>query len=413
MKAYIISIGDEILIGQIINTNAAWIARQLNSIGIMVERILSVADTKEAIEKALAESMQHSNVVLITGGLGPTSDDITKPVLYKFFDSKPLFHQPTYEHVETLLKVRGVGMNELNRQQAIIADNCEIINNVCGTAPGMWFEKENTIFVAMPGVPFEMEKMMEEIILPKITQKYSLPAIVHRTIMTTGIAESTLALLIEQWEKQLPAHIRLAYLPSPGIVKLRLSATDKDKAGIEKEIEQQIMLLKQIAGKYIFSEQEQSIDFVVAELLKKKKQTLSLAESCTGGSIAQILTSKEGSSAYFMGGVVAYSNQVKIEQLNVPKAIIEQHGAVSQATVEAMATNARKIFKTDYSIAVSGIAGPSGGTPEKPVGTVWIAVAHPHGVVSQLFTTGEHRGRNITRAVINALNMLYKLVIQA
>ncbi len=411
MKAYIISIGDEILIGQITNTNASWIAKELNLIGISIAQIVSVGDTLEAIIEVLSEASQKADIVFITGGLGPTSDDITKPALYSFFGSKPLFSQTVFEHIEKLIEQRGFSMNELNRQQAIVADNCTIIQNSCGTAPGMWFEKDGKVFVAMPGVPFEMENMMTYHIMPRITAKYTLPVIVHRNIMTTGIAESTLAIAIEEWEKQLPSHIKLAYLPSPGIVKLRLSATGKSKAKLNDEIAEQIEALKPYAENYIFSEDEKSIDQVIAEMLIEKGKTLSIAESCTGGYMSHLLTSRSGSSAYFKGSIVAYSNEIKTNELSVPRDIIEKYGAVSRETVEDMAQNIRVIFDTDFSIAISGIAGPDGGTPDKPVGTVWVAVTSSKGLESKMFNTGDHRGRNITRASINAFNMLYKFIL--
>jgi nicotinamide-nucleotide amidase len=406
MKAEIITIGDELLIGQVIDTNSAWMAEQLNLVGLQVHQITSISDDRDHILSALALAAERANVVLITGGLGPTKDDLTKPTLCAYFDTPLVFHQPTYDHIAQLFSQRGYPMTEVNRHQADVPQSCTVIPNLNGTAPGMWFEQDGIIYVSMPGVPFEMKPMMLNEILPRLLKRFEGSFILHRTILTQGIGESALAEKIEAWEDALPANIKLAYLPQPGIVRLRLTATGDNKQELSAKVKNQIEKLLQIIPHLVFGFDEDSLEAVVGKLLLKKHRTVATAESCTGGYLAHLFTSVAGSSAWYMGSVVAYQNSIKTQSLNVPEKMIEEYGAVSQQVVEAMADGMRKSFDTDYALAVSGIAGPDGGSNEKPVGTTWIALATPQGVTSQKFLFGEHRQRNIRKAALTALNML-------
>jgi len=406
MKAEIISIGDELLIGQVVNTNASWMAEELNKTGIHVVQISSVSDEGEHIKASIREAVQRADIILMTGGLGPTKDDITKKVLMEYFGSKAVFHEETFEHIKRLFKARNYPVTDVNRMQAEIPDTCIPLPNIVGTAVGMWFEKDDKVFVSMPGVPFEMKTLMTEQVIPKLQNHFGSNYIVHKTIMTTGIGESMLAAKIDEWVEQLPQNIKLAYLPQPGIVRLRLSVSGDDKEQLTKIVEQQSNKLFDYVPKAIFGFDDISLEEVLGISLKEKGKTVSTAESCTGGYIAHLLTSIAGSSNYFSGSVVSYTNEVKVNQLAVSEKEIEKYGAVSQQVVEQMAIGVRDLLKTDYSIATSGIAGPDGGTDEKPVGTVWIAIAGPEGVKSKLFHFGEHRGRNIRRSALMAMNML-------
>jgi nicotinamide-nucleotide amidase len=405
MLAEIITIGDELLIGQVIDTNSAWIAEQLNMAGIKVHQITSISDNQEHILQTLKEASSRVQLILITGGLGPTKDDITKQTLCKYFDTSLVFSEEAYKNVENLFYHRGVKVTEVNRQQAMVPANCKVLPNVNGTAPCMWFEKENCIYVSMPGVPFEMKAIMEQEVLPQLLKKQN-QVIIHRTILTEGVGESMLASIIETWEDALPEFIKLAYLPQPGMVRLRLTAYGNDREMLQDAVSKAEKELYPLAGKYIFGYDNDTIESVVGQILRQKGMSLSTAESCTGGNIAQLITSIAGSSDYFKGSVVAYSNEIKEKMLGVPHQTLVDHGAVSEQTVIAMAEGIRKKFETDYSIAVSGIAGPGGGTDEKPVGTTWIAVATPTGTTARKFLLGDHRGRNIRKASMAALNML-------
>ncbi|MFZ4548656.1 MAG: competence/damage-inducible protein A [Bacteroidales bacterium] len=405
MLAEIITIGDELLIGQVIDTNSAWIAEQLNAIGIKVHQITSISDNKEHILTTLAEASKRAKLILITGGLGPTKDDITKHTLCEYFDTNLIFSEIAYLNVERLFAARGVAVTELNRLQALVPAICRVIPNPNGTAPCMWFEKEGCIYVSMPGVPFEMKAIMEEEIIPELLKGLN-QVIIHRTILTEGVGESHLATMIEAWEDALPPFIKLAYLPQPGMVRLRLTAIGTDRELLQTAITKAEKELLPFAGKFIFGFDTDTMESVVGQLLRQKSMTLSTAESCTGGNIAQLITSIAGSSDYFKGSVVAYSNEIKENVLGVTHQILVEHGAVSGQTVIAMAESIRILFDTDYAIAVSGIAGPGGGTDEKPVGTTWIAVATPTETITKKFLFGEHRGRNIRRASLAALNML-------
>ncbi|HJN05074.1 MAG TPA: competence/damage-inducible protein A [Bacteroidales bacterium] len=406
IKAEIISIGDELLIGQVVNTNASWIASELVKNGIEVGRITAIKDSKSEIFEALNSSIE--NIVLFTGGLGPTKDDITKGVLCNYFDSKLIFHTPTFDHIKSLFGKRNYPVTEVNKNQALIPDKCIPLFNQYGTAPGMWFETDAKVVVSMPGVPFEMKSLVTNELIPRLKQRFQAKNIIHRTIMTIGVGESMLAEKIADWENDLPNHIKLAYLPQPGIVRLRLSTQSNNYDSSFSEIESQISKLQNIIPDKIFGFDDSSLEEVVGNLLAEKGRTLSTAESCTGGYIAHLITSIAGSSNYFTGSVVSYANDVKVKQLNVEPSDIETYGAVSKEVVEQMAIGGRKLLNTDYCLATSGIAGPDGGTEDKPVGSVWIALASPMEVKSRLFQFGEHRGRNIHRSALAALNMLRK-----
>lgn len=405
-KVHIISIGDEILIGQINNTNASWMAGILNLNGFETLGIYSIGDNDKAIKDALDYSIQKADLVLVTGGLGPTKDDITKNVVAHYLDSELIIHEETLAHVSNFFAKRGKELTELNRRQALIPDKCFPIFNKVGTAPGMYFVKEDTHFVFMPGVPFEMKFIMENWVIPKMTEILNTKKIYQKTILTHGIGESFLAELISEWENNLPEFIKLAYLPSPGKVRLRLRATGGDRNKLESAVELQINKLRDIIDADIFGYEDDKMEAVVGNLLLAKNQTLCTAESCTGGYIAHLLTEIPGSSKYFRGSVVSYSNESKNKVLHVPNSLIDNFGAVSEEVVKAMAVSARKIFNTDFAIATSGIAGPDGGTDEKPVGTVWIALDSEKGCVAKKFQFGDHRLRNINMSSSAALNLL-------
>ncbi|HKR03235.1 MAG TPA: competence/damage-inducible protein A [Bacteroidia bacterium] len=407
MQAEIITIGDEILIGQVVDTNSAWMAQQLNDIGIDIKQITSVSDNEQHIINALHEAKQRADIIFITGGLGPTKDDITKNTLCKYFKTRLVFNEKAYAAVEHQFKIRGKEVTATNRKQAELPENCTPVYNMNGTASGMWFENDEKVFISLPGVPFEMKAMMENDILPLLKQKFKTPFIYHKTILTQGAGESFLADMIEKWEDNLPKHIRLAYLPSPGAVRLRLTAKG-DAVKIKEETEQQIKKLQPIIEKYMYGYDDDTLEEIIGKFLREKKQTLSTAESCTGGYIAHLITSVQGSSDYFIGSVVSYANRIKENFLEVDAGILEKYGAVSEPVVLAMAKNIKEKFNTDYSIAVSGIAGPGGGTAEKPVGTVWIAIGTPQKVFAKSFRFGNHRLRNILVSAQTALNMLRK-----
>lgn len=406
MKAEIITIGDEILIGQIVDTNSAWMGQQLNLLGIEIYQVTSVHDDQSHILKAIDEAGRNADLVLITGGLGPTKDDITKKCLCEYFETELVFHSEVFEHVKFLLSSRNVIINQLNRDQALLPVDCTVLHNPVGTASGMWFEKSGTIFISMPGVPFEMEAIMTEEVFPRLKLLRKLRAIVHKTVLTIGIPESMLAERIEAWEDALPEYIKLAYLPNPMMVRLRLSGYGTDELVLKTEIDKQVKRLLNLIPEAVFGYDNDNLGIVLGRMLVSSGKTMATAESCTGGSIAQLITSNPGSSAYFKGGVVAYSNEIKNKLLGVPDKIIEEYGAVSQEVAELMAVGARENLGTDYAVATTGIAGPDGGSDEKPVGTVWIAVAGANGVSSKKYVFKHNRERNIIRSTHTALNML-------
>ncbi|MDR1225800.1 MAG: CinA family nicotinamide mononucleotide deamidase-related protein [Prevotellaceae bacterium] len=411
MNSAILTIGDEILIGQITDTNSAYISRLLNALGIKVNNMLSISDSRQSIVRALDALFEHVDLAIITGGLGPTKDDITKHVLAEYFNSKKMVtHEPTLLHVQEMCRKRGFEMVESNRLQAQVPEVCEALFNEQGTAPGMWFDKNGKVAVSLPGVPFEMEGLMQKQVISRLQKRFALSRIVHQTLLTYGIAESKLSEVIASWEDALPPYLRLAYLPTPSGVKLRLSCYE---TASENEIPEQFEALKKFIPDFIVGMGDYLLEDFVGQMLKQQGKTVSTAESCTGGRIASMLTSIAGSSAYFKGSVVSYANDVKVNVLGVNAYDIVRYGAVSQTVAEQMARGVQRLVKTDYAMATSGIAGPGGGTPEKPVGTVWVAVATPSGVQSQMFSLGTaDRERNIACASANALNMLRKALAE-
>jgi nicotinamide-nucleotide amidase len=411
VTAELLSIGDELLIGQTVNTNAGWMGEQLSLIGIRPVRVRVIGDDKQAIIEALATAT--ADAVLVTGGLGPTKDDITKQVLCEFFGTRLIRHP----HIEAAIAdfFRSIGREplEVNLAQADLPEACTVVPNDRGTASGMWFNRDGRVFVSMPGVPYEMKAMMEKHVLPELRRTFNPPTIVHRTVLTTGLGESHLAQRIAAWEDSL-AHddIKLAYLPSPGLVKLRLSTyANNDPVGARDRVSRKADQLYRLIPELIFGEGEERLEQVVGRMLKAREQSLSTAESCTGGYVSHLITAVPGSSAYFIGGVVSYANAVKMEELGIPSDMLELNGAVSQPVVERMALGVREALKTDWSIALSGVAGPDGGTVEKPVGTVWMAVAGPDGVeAARVFFPGT-RDLVIRRSAMAALNLLRKKLL--
>lgn len=424
ITAEIISIGDELLIGQTINTNAGWMGDQLGIIGIRPRRVLTIGDDRQEILDAL--SAAECDVVLITGGLGPTKDDITKHTLCAFFDTHLVRHTDIEARIVDFFQSLGRDPLEVNRAQADLPANCTVIPNERGTASGMWFDRNrphppyggeggpaDQVFVSMPGVPFEMQAMMLAHVLPRLKEHFAPPTIVHRTLLTTGLGESHLAQRIEAWEDSLAEErIKLAYLPSPGTVKLRLSTyADSNASAAHERVDRKARELQALIPELIFGEGEERLSQVLGRLLKERGQTLSLAESCTGGYVSHLITSVPGSSAYFTGGVISYANAVKMEELGIPSDMLELNGAVSRPVVEKMATGVRAALRTDWSVALTGIAGPDGGTPEKPVGTVWMAVAGPDGVQSVLGRFPGRRSTIIEGSALAALNLLRKRLL--
>lgn len=412
MKAEIIAIGDELLIGQTIDTNSAWIGAELSLIGFDVNRKVTIHDRRDDILAALAGSMGKADVVLITGGLGPTSDDITKQTLCEFFGTRLVINEVVLAMITELLARRKFTMSENNRKQAEVPESCRVLTNAMGTAPGMWFEKNNTIFISMPGVPYEMKYIMNQHVLPALKERFRSQHIIHRTIMTYGTSEARLSELLSGFEEQLPPSLSLAYLPSSGINKLRLTATGSDRDTIATILEEQVRKLYSVIPDLIYGENEETLEMAVGRGLAGRGMSLATAESCTGGNIAHLITSVPGSSGYFMGSVIAYDNSVKTSLLGVSEELIDREGAVSEPVVRAMAEGAKQLLGTSFAVATSGIAGPDGGTPAKPVGTLWIAVASPSGTVSELHTFGTDRMLNITRFSYAALNLLRKQIIR-
>lgn len=411
MKAEIITIGDEILIGQIVDTNSAWIAEQFNLSGIEIYQITSVHDDNEHIKEALKNAEEKVDLVILTGGLGPTKDDITKHALCEYFNTKMVFHDPTFEHIKQRFKNRNIDLNKLNRDQALIPEICTVLPNKVGTAPGMWFEKNDTIFVSVPGVPFEMKYLVEHEILPRLQNNGKTKAIFHKTVQTQGLPESMLAQRIENWETSLPKNIKLAYLPNPMSVRLRLSAMGNNLNELKEQVQLEIERLKQLIPDHIFGFDNETLAEVIGRALLEKGQTLAVAESCTGGYISHLITSVPGSSGWYKGGVTAYSNEIKQNLLGVSAESLGKYGAVSEQVVREMAEGARKKLNAGFAVATSGIAGPTGGTEEKPVGTVWIAVAGPDKTVTEKYVFGDNRERNIIRSSQTALQSLRKSIL--
>ena len=406
MKADIITIGDEILIGQIVDTNSVWMAQRLGEIGLSVRRKYSIGDRREEIVSAVEESLKASEVVLITGGLGPTKDDITKKVLADIFHSTLVRHEETYQRVERMMTARGIEFNELNKSQALVPECCTVLPNHKGTAPGMWFERDGRVVVSLPGVPFEMEHLMTESVLPRLKAHFNLQSVVHRTAITYGLAESMMAERIAEWEDSLPDYLHLAYLPSPSQLRLRLSAYDVDAEQAAHEIDARFEALMPLLGEYFVGWESDTLQSVVAQILTTRGETLAAAESCTGGALSAKFTAMSGASDYFWGAVVSYDNSVKENVLGVSREDIETYGAVSEQVARQMAEGVRRVCGTTYGVATTGIAGPSGGSEEKPVGTVWMAVAGPNGTVAQKKVHGRLRAQNIDRASSAAINLL-------
>ncbi|MCF8452813.1 MAG: competence/damage-inducible protein A [Pedobacter sp.] len=410
MRAEIITIGDEILIGQIVDTNSAWMAQKLNLAGIKVKQISSVSDDRMHILDALNEAKGRADLILITGGLGPTKDDITKNTLAEYFKTGFRLDQDALENVKRIFSKYKAPLLETNIKQAEVLENCITLLNLNGTAPGMWIENEDKVYVSMPGVPFEMMYMMEEQVIPKIKKAFNLPVILHHTILTAGIGESILAEKIESVEDSLPEHIKLAYLPKLGTVRIRLSGSGKDENLLEREINIYAKKILDLVSEFVMAENDIPIEKVIMDFMESNNLTLSLAESCTGGYISHQFTQHPGSSKVFLGGAVTYSNSLKMSMLGVSEETLRNYGAVSEETVKEMAEGAHSAFHSDYSIAVSGIAGPDGGTEEKPVGTIWIAITGKSKTITRKYNFGNKRTQNIERSATTALILLYKLM---
>jgi nicotinamide-nucleotide amidase len=405
IKASIITIGDELLIGQVIDTNSAFIAQELNKAGIPVLRRVAVGDSYEEIWNALDEESKHADIILITGGLGPTADDITKPLLCKYFGGKMLIDEAARQNVTNIFTKLNRPVIERNLAQAEVPDNCMVIQNKRGTAPGMWFEKEGKVFVSMPGVPNEMKGMMEHDVIKMLNEKFTTTKIIHKTLLTAGIGESMIADHIKEFEENLPAYIKLAYLPNYGMVRLRLTATGNNE-NIDKEVSEKFVELQSLVKEWMVTNVDESLENVVGKILLEKGKTMCTAESCTGGYIAHLITSIPGSSKFYKGSVISYSNTMKQDLLNVKASTLEDHGAVSEEVVKEMIAGALNATRTDYGIAISGIMGPDGGSAEKPVGTVWVAVGNKDNIETQKFHFRFDRIRNIHLTAMYAMNFL-------
>ncbi|MEP7279645.1 MAG: competence/damage-inducible protein A [Bacteroidota bacterium] len=413
--ASIITIGDELLIGQVIDTNSAWMAQELNKTGIWVKRRVAVGDSWNEIWQALDEESKHADIILITGGLGPTADDITKPLLCEYFGGKLVTDEKVLAHVKHLFEnvfKRTGPMLERNLKQAEVPNTCTVLHNERGTAPGMWFEKQGKVFVSMPGVPYEMKGLLTSQVLPRLPTHFTMSAIVFRTLVVFGIGESFLAERIKDFEQALPAHIKLAYLPNYGMLRLRLTGTADTAAQISPQIEELFDALKMQLADVMIAGEDASMEMVVGKLLLARNKTMTTAESCTGGYIAHRITANAGSSQYFKGSIISYSNQVKQTLLDVPPEYFTTVGAVSEEVVKSMVKGVLAQIKADYAIAVSGIMGPDGATPEKPVGMVWVAVGNREKTITQLFNFRFDRLRNIELTAMNALNLLRKFIIE-
>jgi nicotinamide-nucleotide amidase len=411
VRAEIITIGDEILYGQILDTNTQWISLELDKIGIKTVRKSSVGDQREEIVQILEEAQKRADIVFITGGLGPTKDDLTKKILADFFNCPLAYHPEALADVTDFFAKRGRELSDINRDQALLPTKCTFIPNKQGTAPAMWFNEQDTVWISMPGVPFEMKAIMESEVLPRIATHFQLPVIVHQIRKVVGIGESYLSDLIQDWELQLPVHLKLAYLPSLGIVKLRLTGFGKVKGQLHQDIEAEFEKVMPLIKGFVFGREKDELASVVGQLLVSNQATLAVAESCTGGYLAHQFTQHAGSSIYFQGGIISYANAVKVDQLGVSQEILDLEGAVSETCVKAMAAGARKLLGTTYALATSGIAGPDGGTEEKPVGTIWIALAHPSGVIARKLTQGGTRIQNIHLSSLTAINLLRRYLL--
>ena len=414
MKAAIITIGDEILIGQIVDTNSAFIAKSLDKIGVEIPEMISISDNKQHILDTFSKFQNKVDLVLITGGLGPTKDDVTKKTFCDYFEDELVVDEKVLQHVIQLIEgFYKRPITQINKDQALVPSKCTVLHNQVGTAPGMWMKKENTVFISLPGVPYEMKYLVENVIIPKVVREYNRPYIIHKTILTYGQGESLVAERIENWENNLPDFIKLAYLPSPGRVRLRLSAKGTDKEFLETSIAKNVISLSKIIGDIIVGfDDDETIETVVGHLLKQQNKTISTAESCTGGKIAQVLTSVPGASKYFKGSVVSYATETKITILGLSEELIKEHTVVSAAVVKQMAINVKSIMKTDYAIATTGNAGPTKGDSNAEVGTVFIALATPNEVIVEEFDFGQPREKVIDRTVIKSMEMLRKEILK-
>ncbi|MFB9076902.1 CinA family nicotinamide mononucleotide deamidase-related protein [Flavobacterium procerum] len=414
MKAAIVTIGDEILIGQIVDTNSAFMAKALDRIGVEVTEMLSISDDKKHILDTFAHFQNKVEVVIITGGLGPTKDDVTKKTFCEYFDDELVVNQEVLAHVTELIEgFYKRPISQLNKDQALVPSTCTVLPNKVGTAPGMWMKKENTVFISLPGVPYEMKYLVEEEIIPKIVREYKRPYIIHKTILTYGQGESLVAERIEYWENNLPEFIKLAYLPNPGRVRLRMTARGTDRELLEKAIEENVQSLDAIIHDIIVGyDENETLETVVGKLLAKENATISTAESFTGGKVASLLSAVPGSSAYFKGSVVSYATEAKINVLGVPEDIVNKFSVVSAEVAESMALNVKNLLKTDYAIATTGNAGPSKGDSDAEIGTVFIALATPNGVFAEEFNFGQPREKVIDRATVKSLEILQKEILK-
>jgi len=412
MNVTIITIGDEILIGQTIDTNSAWMGKQLNLAGAHVGRILTVGDELGDIIRGLEQGLGDSDVILMTGGLGPTHDDVTKKALCEFFGVDMVFHQATYDRILRLFEKWGRSTTEAHRQQCYMPANATLLHNKMGTAPGMWFEHDGKVVVSMPGIPYEMQYLMEHEIIPRLIRFFPGHPIVHRTILTVGEGESRIAQRIADIEENLPKNVKLAFLPNLGKVKLRLTGKGPDKPALEALLEAKTKEIAARIPELIYGYEEIALEDALGLMFRERRLSLSTAESCTGGYVAHMITSVPGSSDYFKGSLVAYANEVKMNQLKVSPDTLEQHGAVSEATVKEMVAGAIELLKTDVAVAVSGIAGPGGGAPDKPVGTVWLAVGNNKTVKTRLIHAGKNRLKNIEYSSVHALNLIREFLLE-
>ena len=412
MKVQIITVGDEILIGQVVDTNSAWMGQQLNLQGIQVDKIVTVSDTHDAITKGVDQGFAEADIILMTGGLGPTKDDITKKTLADYFGVDMYFDESTYNRIQRLFQKLGKEPLHAHKEQCYMPTNADILMNKMGTAPGMWFEKEGKVLVSMPGIPYEMKYLMSEEVLPRLKKQFPGTPIAHRTILTTGEGESKLAVRINDFVEALPHNIKMAYLPNIAQVRLRMSGTGDDEKVLNNLLDQKVEELKPLISEFIFGYENTKLEEAVGQLLKEKGKTLCTAESCTGGYIAHKITSISGASSYFMGSIVAYDNAVKMNQLQVQSSTLEQHGAVSEETVIEMVKGALNLLKTDLAVSISGIAGPTGGTPQKPVGTIWIAVGDKNNIKTYKLNLWKDRMKNIEYSTTVALNMIRKFLLE-
>ncbi|MFK7774659.1 MAG: competence/damage-inducible protein A [Saprospiraceae bacterium] len=410
MTAHIITIGDEILIGQIVDTNSAWMGQQLNMQGIQVGKIVTVSDTHKDITEAVESAFSEADIILLTGGLGPTKDDITKKALADYFGVEMRFSESTYNRIQRLFQKFGKSMTEAHHEQSYMPANADLLMNKMGTAPGMWFEQEGKVLVSMPGVPYEMKYLMEAEVLPKLKNQFPGKPIAHRTILTVGEGESRIADRIEPFLEALPKNIKMAYLPGTGQVRLRMTGIGDDEKELNTLLDQKVEELKPLILEFIYGFEKEKLEEVIGRMLVEKGKTLATAESCTGGFLAHKITSIPGSSAYFMGSVIAYSNEVKMNQLQVKSSTLKKHGAVSEETVKEMVQGALDLLKTDIAIAISGIAGPGGGTLEKPVGTIWIAIGDKNNTKTYQLNLWKDRMKNIEYTTTVALNAIRKFL---